>query len=454
MNLQELYTLKKLEYNIFKWEMSEKIIRLYDEINNKFLPTVNYFYKNIGSKNIIIPKKLNIIYKSELRKSQKYILDIIQKRKSINYHCWLIFLETAWGKSHIILNIAKIYWCKTLILCHSVESLEKMKENFKEFTDYEPWVFYWKKKEIKDITITTHRSFTAANWKIDWEIFDLILHDECDINLSLPKKQNDKSSNMIKALCNSEAKALFWLTWTPYTKYLERTTLDNWNNFYELEIIFGRLIQDPNSSYNFLPKIKIYDYKDENYLRVWWTSPEEVRLAIMEDDFRIKKQLKIIKDSLINKKITLVLSDRLDELKTYQEKLNWYNTVFVDKDTKDVHDVIKSWLERDDKLILFWTYAKLGRGFDLPPIDNVCLFAPIKSPQSVIQWIWRWLRLSPWKKEVIIYIWNDLKAYKYQPYEKMKVIKNEYWADLDIEKIKIEKKWDLWINLDFNIEDL
>jgi len=70
-----------------------------------------------------------------------------------------------------------------------------MVETFKENADYEVGVWYGKKKNLKPITITTHKSFVQQYDEFRKYGFSIIIIDECDRNFS---------QDMLKALIFSE----------------------------------------------------------------------------------------------------------------------------------------------------------------------------------------------------------------------------------------------------------
>jgi superfamily II DNA or RNA helicase len=85
------------------------------------------------------------------------------------------------------------------------------------------------------------------------------------------------------------------------------------------------------------------------------------------------------------------------------------------------------------------TIDMMGRGIDIPEIDTVFLFAPVKFEWTVVQAIWRALRSTPNKPEVKVYDWLDLPLLTKQATARRAAYKQEYWADVLIDKLYI--KW-------------
>jgi superfamily II DNA or RNA helicase len=81
----------------------------------------------------------------------------------------------------------------------------------------------------------------------------------------------------------------------------------------------------------------------------------------------------------------------------------------------------------------------MGRGIDIPEIDTVFLFAPVKFEWTVVQAIGRALRSMPNKPEVKVYDWLDLPLLTKQAASRRAAYKKEYWDNVLIDKLSI--KW-------------
>lgn len=437
---REYFTIKKKEFSFASWWMVNKTYRLYNGVC--FPPTLDYIYPK-GNKNTVQPKKTLNLKQNEVSEEikaifadniiiQKEVMRIVKKRaEQFNYRCWLIRLTTWKGKSHIILDIAEYYQTNTLVLVHNVKTLQEMHKKFKEFTNIEPWIYWWWKKEIKNITIMTKRSFVMDYEKIN-HFFWLVLIDEAPIGFS------KKFWSALNCYFHwGENIWLYGLSWTPQKNDLNTEDLERY--FWKILEIKGQ----KNNGYNIIPKFEMLDYyTDEHYE---FEGPAELRTAISENEERLGLQVEQIYEYLKGRKCLLVLTDRKLEIENYYRELEQdpnrdYNLIVMTGDTK-VDDDDRN-LERAKAsslpTIILGTIQKIGVGVDIPIIDTILLLSAIKFRSTVIQAIWRWLRKSEGKIDVYVWIWNDLPILKKQRAEKIKTICKEYWLEKkDINSINL-----------------
>lgn len=83
-------------------------------------------------------------------------------------------------------------------------------------------------------------------------------------------------------------------------------------------------------------------------------------------------------------------------------------------------------INADSGFTIIGTIDKMWRGVDIPPIDTIFLFSPVKFRWTVVQAVWRWLRKYPGKENVIVYDWCDLPLLKKQKNERKQAYKKEY----------------------------
>ena len=411
--IKQFYTLEKEEFVFFLGRNSIKKHKLFDKWD-KFLLTAPYICSKIenNTPQFNSDTTLNLKLIGEYRDKQKFVLDIIKRRyKEYNYKCWLVHLWTGWWKSLIMIWIYELFRVDTLILVHNVKMIEEITEKFKVFLWIDIAPYYSKKKSSWHIMITTHSSFARMEWQIPWSNAEILLYDEAHLTLS---------DNMIKALCNTKAQALYWFTWTPYT--------DRFNTE-DLQKIYWKIIQPKDDSYFYTPEFMFMDY---DYLGRYDfdCTYADLRTQIFLNKERQDMQITEL-NSICNERWTvLILTDRVEEANFYEEQLKNLNIVKIIWETKNWTELIQK-AEVKWNVIIIGTYHKLWTWFDYPPIDTVCLFQPIKIKQNVIQCIWRWLRQYEWKKDCKIFVWNDMML-KSQRLDKIKAIKQEYWEDIII----------------------
>ena len=133
--------------------------------------------------------------------------------------------------------------------------------------------------------------------------FNLILYDEADVNLS------DK---MIKALCNSQAMAMYGFTGTPYRQDLDTA---------DMEKVFGKLIRvdQDTDGYKMLPTLHMFRYTPPK--RYEFSSFPELKDIMIADKDRLHQQMDIVIEYMKTRNFGLILTERLEEAKTYLNEL-------------------------------------------------------------------------------------------------------------------------------------
>ena len=426
--INKFLLIRKEFYNFYLNKLSTKVFRFYQK--NYYPPTIDYVMNPQDLTRILQPfdKILNLEIKEQSEeikirfaeniKIQESIMNIIKKRnEQFNYRSWLIKLKTWMWKSKVIIDITNYYQTNTLILVHNIKTLNEIQDKFKEFTNKIPWVYGWWKKEISSITIMTKKSFCLDSENIKQD-FNLVLIDEAPVQFS---KIFWNSIN--KFFHQKKWIALYWLSGTPYKDFLEEK---------DLEKYFWKIIEVENN-YNIIPEFIFYDYKF-----AWmyeYETPPEMRTVIADNQDRLQKQIIEINNLLKNRKCLLILTDRKQEVNNIFSKLenNKGTYVFcISWETKQKDDDInlenaKFYLKEWKQVIIIWTIQKVGVWVDIPYIDTIFLASAIKFKSTVIQAIWRGLRKSEWKNNVLVGVWNDLPILKNQKTEKLKTIKSEYW---------------------------
>lgn len=360
---------------------------------------------------------------------QSHIINILKEQ---GRRSWLIEMKTWRWKWNLIVKMCEHFNEKTLILVHSIDTLKELKQKFLDFSNYEPWVYYWQKKKIKDITITTHSSFIKSYNKVFKWNFDILLYDECDYNLS---------KDMLKAIILSDVNWIFWLTGTP-----ERQDL----RIEALELVYWPHIKkesQKNNWYNLIPKIvRLEYYSKEEYNAEHFA---ELRKLLSYNKDRVQKQVDFVVKHLKEKyNYALILISTLEESELYYEMfkeqtnvcvLTWqwnidcdWNRLSKNTDKKIIDDMLSRW-----SWVFLWTSGKMSRWRDVPAVDAVFLYYPCRFYWNIIQACWRGLRNYEWKKWAYVFDWIDLPIHYRQWREKVMAYKREYWEDVEIVNLKI-----------------
>ena len=338
---------------------------------------------------------------------------------------WLIEMKTWRWKSHIVIWLADIFKEPILIAVHNIGTLQDMVDKFQEFTWYKPWVYYWDKKDIQEITITTHTSFVLAQEEFRWK-FWIIIIDECDYWLS---------NNMLEAIILSDADGIFWLSWTPEKKWLD---------IWDMEHVFWSHIkvkEQENNWYNLIPEIIRVHYTSKQ-IYSFWTKWQDLTQTIIDDETRFIDQCTYIISKMKSWEIKywlLLVERREEECVKYYEYLSKHIPwcVMINGKTKPKIDT-----ENIEMLQRLWwglivgTVRKVGRGKDIPMIDWVFLFFPNTFKNSTVQAVWRWLRFYKDKPKCLLIDRCDEPILWYQASARLITYTQEYTDKVSIRNVK------------------
>lgn len=351
-----------------------------------------------------------------LTDEQKYMA-----KKISDNSCGVIHMGTGRGKSWVIYNTIIEKKCRTLILCHNIKTADDMYAGLLKNIDWLDesmvWLVHSKSKHPMTwcIDVMTHASFVKTYKQLQC-MYDMILYDECDYNLSFPVRWDFHC--MVCGLIELSTKYLYWFTWTPYRA-------EGW---YEvLNRIFGE-IRTYCSEYNYTPTITQimyqydWDYDFENFA--------ELLVSINESEDRHKQQVNFINKNKRNRNLVLVKTIKESEelhkdipnsiLMNWQLKLGEESVSF---------DLINKAIENGTGFTIVGTIDKIGRGVDIPPIDTLFLFSPVRFRWTVVQAVGRALRKYPDKNDVRIFDWCDMPILKKQQVERLKCYSKEYWIN-------------------------
>lgn len=329
-------------------------------------------------------------------------------------------MGTGRWKSWVIYAAICDKWCRTLVLCHNIQTADDMYEWIIKNTTIDSQdvgLVHSKSKHPRTgvVDVITHASF-VKNYKEYLNNYEMICYDECDYNLSFPA-YNDYNC-MVWALIEMSPKYLYGFTGTPYRA-------EGWAEV--LNRIFGEIWTYSNE-YNFVPKITQIWYKYEgvyNFETFW-----ELMQNLQELEPRKEKQIKLY--GQYKRKWNLILTKSVKESEIISEfipgsiLLNWA------LDTKTLQtnmDLLNKSIQDDEGFTIVGTIDKIWRGVDIPPIDTLFLFSPVRFRWTVVQAVGRALRKYPGKSDVMIYDWCDMPILKKQQRERLKDYAKEYGID-------------------------
>ena len=350
----------------------------------------------------------------KLTEEQTFMADKIKDNNS-----GIVHMGTGRGKSWVIYDTVCKKWCSALILCHNIQTADAMYDWFIHNTTIpanEISVIHSRSKFHKPttVTITTHAGF-VKNYEQYLNMFNLICYDECDYNLSFPQWYDYNC--MYGALVLANPTYLYGFTGTPYRA-------EGWQEV--LERIFWPIRTWEKAEYNFTPCIEQVDYKyhwsyvAENF--------QELLHNLATDEDRTTAQVNLYNKN--KRKRNLILVKTIEESYKFQDLIP--NCILLNgqmpKMALDLEmERLFNSINADSGFTIVGTIDKLWRGVDIPPIDTIFLFSPVKFRWTVVQAVWRGLRKYPNKTNVLIYDWCDLPLLKKQKNERREAYKQEYW---------------------------
>lgn len=267
--------------------------------------------------------------------------------------------------------------------------------------------------------------------------YDFIFYDECDFHLSFPKWQDYDC--MTTALIYHENKGIYGLTGTPYRADGGQEALERvfWpirtyqNNVDALNSQQWLFKVEEEKKYHYKPLVWQCDYYwDEDYD---FSERHELVKCLIEDEVRSASQIKVINDNKRKRNLVLVKSveesfNLFNKLQGILPNVTLLNGTLSDKQTQETNKRIQEQISSDAGFTIVWTIDKIGRGIDIPPIDTLFLFSPVKFQGTVVQAVWRALRKYPWKEDVKIYDRCDLPILRKQKRSREAAYKAEYWV--------------------------
>lgn len=287
------------------------------------------------------------------------------------------------------------------------------------------------------VHIMTHTSFKKLRKEIPQHKYQYIFYDECDFHLSFPKGQDYDC--MTTALIYHENKWMYWLTGTPYRADGGKEALER---------VFGTVRTYQNQLSDKNPQQWLFEINEE---KKYYYKPTIVQCDYYsEEDYIIETRHELV-DELVNDELRL--SNQIDTINTFHRKRNLVlvksvqesfnifaklqeilpnvtilNGTLTNSQEQETTKRIQEQISSDAGFTIVWTIDKIGRGVDIPPIDTLFLFSPVKFQGTVVQAVGRALRKYPWKEDVIIYDWCDLPILRKQKRERASSYKQEYWV--------------------------
>lgn len=157
---------------------------------------------------------------------------------------------------------------------------------------------------------------------------------------------------------------------------------------------------------------------------------------VLKAVFRNSMIIEDIKNCILEERIPIVLTERIEHLKILKESLENLDVPIVvykgnmgKKKAKEIQDILKEADENNKPRIILATSSSIGEGFDDSRLDTLFLTMPVSWKGRIIQYVGRLHREHEDKEKVIVYDYLDnmkvldkmynrrLKGYKIAGYE-------------------------------------
>jgi len=324
---------------------------------------------------------------------------------------------TGSGKSIMIYTLTRFVMAdtdgKVLVIVPSINLVNQLYNDFKEYG----WVGAWEDVSLlhgkskhdpsKQVTISTWQSLYKKPYEF-FEEFEGVLVDETHGARSLSIR------SILEKCDNAEYKI-------GVTGTLPDDKADKFNIYGFLGPLRYQLKSKTLIDKGFLSNIKIVNlimrYHSRSIDRVIGSGYSNEVSYIMKHPLR-QYALKYIIDNVNDKHNILILSHRIDHIKSIVEMLK---KEYPDKEILVTHgktspkerERIRNYMETVDGAILVASYGTLSTGVNIPKLHHVIFASFYKSKIKVLQSIGRGLRKHKSKKKVVIWdLVDDLRKKK------------------------------------------
>ena len=347
-----------------------------------------------------------------------------------SYETGILCATTGFGKTVIGANIISNLKTNTLVIVNRNNLLEQWKERLSFFLDIN-------KKEIGQcgaskenlngkLDVASYQSLIRKdNLEEIVKNYGLVIVDEC---------HHVAAYTFEKVLKAIKSKYVYGLTATPTRK-------DGWHKIIYMQCGDIRV----RVSNKELKQNKEMEHtvivKKTNYKYIPIEEREKIQIAEILNDmcnnaFRNSLIIEDINKCIVDGRIPIVLTERIEHLKILKEQLEKLNVPVViykgnmgKKKTKEIQDIIKEADQNNKPRIILATSSSIGEGFDDSRLDTLFLTMPVSWKGRIIQYVGRLHREHENKQKVIVYDYLDnmtmlekmynkrLKGYKIAGYE-------------------------------------
>lgn len=433
----QFYELQKLRMPIF-YKTTPRIISCFEEderyliLPRGCMDKIKEICEKSNVKLIIKDKRKNELetnyqFKGKLNKKQEKAMNELLK-----YNTGILCAATGFGKTVVSTQIISNLKMNTLIIVNRNNLLEQWKEKLSYFLNIN-------KKEIGQIGASKEK----LNGKLDVATFQSLYKRE-DLDKILNKYglvivdecHHVAAYSFEKVLKAVRSKYVYGLTATPTRK-------DGWHKIIYMQCGDIR-VRISNKEIKQNKKMEhIVIVKRTNYKYIATEENEKVKIPEILNDmssniFRNSLIVEDIKKCILEGRIPIVLTERVEHLKILKEKLEKLKIPVViykgnmgKKKTKEVKNILEEADTNKKPRIILATSSSIGEGFDDSRLDTLFLTMPVSWKGRIVQYVGRLHRKHEGKERVIVYDYLDnmkvlekmynrrLKGYKIAGYEIM-----------------------------------
>lgn len=344
-----------------------------------------------------IGEKIDIKFDGMLREEQEQALN-----KMLEYDTGILHAPTGFGKTVICCKMISERKVNTLIITHKLQLLRQWKEKIVKFLNVD---------EIGQIgggkNIVTNKIDVASiqtlwnNGKFNDIVknYGMIIIDECH---HLAAFTYESAVNTVTA------RYVYGVTATPDRENGHTPIIKMQCGDIRYEVDLKKFNKDLNVAMKVYVKNNHLSFVDKNITDY---TINEINNFIVKDVVRNEKIIKDVKKEFENGKNILLLTERIEHLEYFKEKLSELTSnLFL------YHGGLgKKMLKNYDKLkeeivgnkIIIATGSYIGEGFDDSSLDVLFLTMPISGITKVTQYTGRLHRKNKDKKEIIVYDYVD-----------------------------------------------
>lgn len=345
-------------------------------------------------------EKIDVQFNGQLSEEQELSLN-----KMLEYETGILHAPTGFGKTVICCKLIAERKVNTLIITHTLQLLRQWQDRIKEFLNIE---------EVGQLgggkNIITNK-IDVASIKTIWnngkfndvvKNYGMIIIDECH---HLAAYTYESAVNHVNA------KYVYGVTATPDRENGHTPIIKMQCGDIRYEVDFKKFNKNLN-----IP-MKVY-VKNNHLLFVNQNindyTMNEINNFIVKDIIRNEKILEDVKMEFENGKNILLLTERLEHLEYFGNKLSKItNNLFLyhgnlrKKELEKYNQLKDNISNNNDNKIIVATGSYIGEGFDDSSLDVLFLTMPISGVTKVIQYTGRLHRKNKEKKEIIVYDYVD-----------------------------------------------